>query len=599
MSLPAIWLGGGGLPDCRPTAEGVTVPVDYTCTFRSLLARCARDSREAFEQECESPIATEAINLQKIVRLRKNGVTAREYGFEHKRPKRCPFCDLLQEIVESLLNGLQTRVKIDVRDRSVDAGQEDFVMCNQIIAVVAVMLLTAGMNHRVVGSAHHPGLNDDSATNGAAVMRDITDSCVITVDNAHDVTLLATLTDHTDGAWNAVFSHDGTMLATCGEDGQVLIYQVGDLDSIIHCVGHTTWVLGLAFSPDDQLLASTGTDGFSGSQQGVIKIWNTATGDFVRELPGHALGSWSLDFQESTAILASCGRDASVKLWDPYTGDLLNTLLGHTSWVLSVDFSPTEDLVASSGLDRTIRIWDSQTGSQVDLLTGHTNNIGFVKFSPDGDYLASGADDQTVRLWDVADGTLMWSLPGGQYWINCVNFSPDGDILMTCGHNSSVVLRRTSDGSELVRLNDHTGAVLRGSFNPEGTLFATASWDNTVRVWGLNNAEDTDGDGIPDDCDNCVAIPNADQADSNYDGTGDACDFMCGDADASNAIDIDDAVYLINYIFASGPAPSPYLAGDPDFSGVVDIDDVVWLIAYIFSGGSAPCDIFGDGDPDF
>ena len=34
---------------------------------------------------------------------------------------------------------------------------------------------------------------------------------------------------------------------------------------------------------------------------------------------------------------------------------------------------------------------------------------------------------------------------------------------------------------------------------------------------------DTDGDGVPDDEDNCPLVPNPDQADSNNDGVGDAC----------------------------------------------------------------------------
>jgi len=64
-----------------------------------------------------------------------------------------------------------------------------------------------------------------------------------------------------------------------------------------------------------------------------------------------------------------------------------------------------------------------------------------------------------------------------------------------------------------------------------------------------------------------------------------------GDADASSAVDIDDVVYLIAYIFSGGPAPSPAVCcGDADASGGVDIDDVVYLIAYIFSGGPAPLD---------
>lgn len=74
--------------------------------------------------------------------------------------------------------------------------------------------------------------------------------------------------------------------------------------------------------------------------------------------------------------------------------------------------------------------------------------------------------------------------------------------------------------------------------------------------------------------------------------------WLCGDTDASGGVDIDDVVFLIQYIFAGGSAPSPLASGDADCSGGVDIDDVVFLIQYIFSGGSAPCDSDGDGMPD-
>jgi len=74
--------------------------------------------------------------------------------------------------------------------------------------------------------------------------------------------------------------------------------------------------------------------------------------------------------------------------------------------------------------------------------------------------------------------------------------------------------------------------------------------------------------------------------------------YICGDSDGSGAIDIDDAVYLIAFIFSSGPEPMPYESGDADCSGEIDIDDVVYLISYIFSGGNAPCDTDGDGVSD-
>jgi hypothetical protein len=66
--------------------------------------------------------------------------------------------------------------------------------------------------------------------------------------------------------------------------------------------------------------------------------------------------------------------------------------------------------------------------------------------------------------------------------------------------------------------------------------------------------------------------------------------FICGDADGSETVDIDDVVYIIQYIFNSGPAPDPLEKADVDCSGDVDIDDAVYLLQFIFSGGPAPCE---------
>ncbi len=66
--------------------------------------------------------------------------------------------------------------------------------------------------------------------------------------------------------------------------------------------------------------------------------------------------------------------------------------------------------------------------------------------------------------------------------------------------------------------------------------------------------------------------------------------FMpCGDADGNTMVSISDAVFLLAYVFAHGPAPNPLSLGDADCNGVVNISDAVYLLSYIFGGGSAPC----------
>lgn len=67
------------------------------------------------------------------------------------------------------------------------------------------------------------------------------------------------------------------------------------------------------------------------------------------------------------------------------------------------------------------------------------------------------------------------------------------------------------------------------------------------------------------------------------------CIPTCGDADGTGILTISDPVFLINYIFAGGPAPNPLSNGDADCNSIVTISDAVYLINYIFAGGLAPC----------
>ncbi len=105
---------------------------------------------------------------------------------------------------------------------------------------------------------------------------------------------------------------------------------------------------------------------------------------------------------------------------------------------------------------------------------------------------------------------------------------------------------------------------------------------------GFDDFADYDGDTIADGCDNCPDIFNPTQADRDDNGIGDACQYPCGDASGDEAVNIGDAVAIINYIFKGGPEPDPLCRGDASGDIAVNIGDAVYLISYIFKGGPEP-----------
>jgi uncharacterized Ntn-hydrolase superfamily protein len=127
-------------------------------------------------------------------------------------------------------------------------------------------------------------------------------------------------------------------------------------------------------------------------------------------------------------------------------------------------------------------------------------------------------------------------------------------------------------GADVTIVNSGIGSLGEVIDNGDGSYTATVTAPTTAWIDTFSISVDAGGEVVEINAKPVVAY------------------YICGDADASGDVDIDDVVYLIAYIFSGGPPPDPYETGDADYSGEVDIDDVVYLIAYIFSGGNDPCD---------
>jgi hypothetical protein len=155
----------------------------------------------------------------------------------------------------------------------------------------------------------------------------------------------------------------------------------------------------LAFDPNGRWLAS-------GSYDGSVKVWDTATWAEPRTLVGHTERVDALAFDPNGRWLASGSYDESVKVWDTSTWAEQRTLVGHSG---ALAFDPHGCWLASGSDDASIKVWDTSTWAERHTLDGHGSTASIdvgrtvteLAFDARGRWLASGVDDGTVKVWET------------------------------------------------------------------------------------------------------------------------------------------------------------------------------------------------------
>lgn len=80
------------------------------------------------------------------------------------------------------------------------------------------------------------------------------------------------LTRHTGQVWQVKFSNDGSRLASSGQDGSVIIYDVNTFEVLQVLSDHDQGVGNVAWSPDDSMIVTC-------SQDRKARLWDTDVSD--------------------------------------------------------------------------------------------------------------------------------------------------------------------------------------------------------------------------------------------------------------------------------------------------------------------------------
>ncbi len=196
----------------------------------------------------------------------------------------------------------------------------------------------------------------------------------------------------------------------------------------------------------------------------------------------------ALAFTRDGRRFASGGWGGTVRVWDTASGELLQEIPSGGDYVFALAFSPDgKDLaVGGNGRPNYLQIWDWQGRRVVKSLLGHRNAVLSLAYSRDGKELLSGSYDNTARLWDVADATSR-VLRGHEWWVCSAAFSPDERQVVTACQDGSVMIwdvpADKSDPVPALTFLGHTGPVCAAQFSPDGQWVASAGYDKRVLVW--------------------------------------------------------------------------------------------------------------------
>ncbi|NTV63051.1 MAG: WD40 repeat domain-containing protein, partial [Oscillochloris sp.] len=301
------------------------------------------------------------------------------------------------------------------------------------------------------------------------------------------------LRGHEGWVLGASFSQNGAEALTVGRDSALRSWNATH-PAVTHVIQqHTREIAAVAYSPDGHWLAI-------GSIDKKASLW-AVEGDDVRYIATLSATSsiWMLAFSSDSSLLATASEDGKVRIWDVTAPQsALASITVHSGWtVTGVAFSPDRRYLAAVGLDGDLRLWDiSQPARPLPYKEWSSPDPLHAVAFDDAGHLAVAGDSGVVTLWssvELRGSPEVLGAGAGYGPIYALAFRPKHPgQLAAAGFAAKIWIWDLAEpGHQPRSLSGHTDWIIGMAFSSDGNQLATASNDDTVRIWQPDLNENT------------------------------------------------------------------------------------------------------------
>lgn len=202
---------------------------------------------------------------------------------------------------------------------------------------------------------------------------------------------------HGGAVLHCSFSLDNPLLfATASDDQTAGLWNIRDERLEMRpLMGHKGIVFQANFSPDKIMLATCGNDR-------KILLWNRSSGKRVSKLKDPYSRVLSCKFSPDGTLIAAIVDGERVRIWSTVQGEIVNVLEGHhIEPIVCCTFSSDGRTIVTGAGDKTFAIWEAREtqAAPVYHAKAHDNWVQSVCFSANMKYLATASSDKLVKIW--------------------------------------------------------------------------------------------------------------------------------------------------------------------------------------------------------